>query len=602
VEDEGFMGAIATYRGLLSNRPLVRLLAGEFVSGIGDWLYLVALLVIVYRESDGDPVLLGIIGGARIIPYIVLSVPAGMVADRFDRKMILLSTDIVRGVIMVVLALLVMADGPLLLIVGLAIFATCFSSFFHPAIGAYMPMLARNERELGPANSAFATLGEISFILGPAVSGIIIATADLEWAFIINAVTFGFVALMLLGLPSGRPGETPGADLARRQAEAGEPVAAPVADPTGVLASTGEAESAATTTGSPGAGDEPAAKERPEKVPLMTALRPVMRPFAGLVVLDLVAGFMFGGISVLTVILAVGRLGEPEAATGFLNAAIGVGGVIGAVASGAIVLRANLAPPLFVGAAVLGVGFLILAVAEVLSLSLVSMAVIAGGALLAGVVGETVFQRVVPDSIRGRALGIWMTLSTLMYAAGAFLTPILVTELGFWVLAVGGFAIIAAGVVAVVLVGPDLRRAPDAGVETLRRVSRLPLFAGVPPAALEATANRLIQVPVTAGEVVIRQGEPADRFFIIESGQFAVDQHDAATGETRRLRVMGPDDVFGELGLMHHAPRSATITAETDGHLLALEGTDFLELLNVGPSLSGRLLERYGGASVAPPT
>jgi MFS family permease len=602
VEDEGFMGAIATYRGLLSNRPLVRLLAGEFVSGIGDWLYLVALLVIVYRESDGDPVLLGIIGGARIIPYIVLSVPAGMVADRFDRKMILLSTDIVRGVIMVVLALLVMADGPLLLIVGLAIFATCFSSFFHPAIGAYMPMLARNERELGPANSAFATLGEISFILGPAVSGIIIATADLEWAFIINAVTFGFVALMLLGLPSGRPGETPGADLARRQAAAGEPVPAPVAGPTGDLASTDEAESAATTTGSPGAGDEPAAKERPEKVPLMTALRPVMRPFAGLVVLDLVSGFMFGGISVLTVILAVGRLGEPEAATGFLNAAIGVGGVIGAVASGAIVLRANLAPPLFVGAAVLGVGFLILAVAEVLSLSLVSMAVIAGGALLAGVVGETVFQRVVPDSIRGRALGIWMTLSTLMYAAGAFLTPILVTELGFWVLAVGGFAIIAAGVVAVVLVGPDLRRAPDAGVETLRRVSRLPLFAGVPPAALEATANRLIQVPVTAGEVVIRQGEPADRFFIIESGQFAVDQHDAATGETRRLRVMGPDDVFGELGLMHHAPRSATITAETDGHLLALEGTDFLELLNVGPSLSGRLLERYGGASVAPPT
>jgi MFS family permease len=594
------VGALATYRGLLSNRPLVRLLAGEFVSGIGDWLYLVALLVIVYRESDGDPVLLGIIGGARIIPYIVLSVPAGMVADRFDRKMILLSTDIIRGVIMVVLALLIMVDGPLLVIVGLAIFATCFSSFFHPAIGAYMPMLARNERELGPANSAFATLGEISFILGPAVSGIIIATADLEWAFIINALTFGFVALMLLGLPSGRPGETPGADLARRQAQAGEAVAAPVVDSRGGLAPTGEAEGAATTTGSPGADDAPAAKERPEKIPLMTALRPVMRPFAGLVVLDLVAGFMFGGVSVLTVILAVGRLGEPEAATGFLNAAIGVGGVIGAVASGAIVLRANLAPPLFVGAAVLGVGFLILAVAEVLSLSLVSMAVIAGGALLAGVVGETVFQRVVPDSIRGRALGIWMTLSTLMYAAGAFLTPILVTEIGFWILGVGGLAIIGAGAVAVILVGPDLRRAPDAGVETLRRVSRLPLFAGVPPSALETTADRLIQVPVTAGEVVIRQGQPADRFYIIESGEFVVDQVDAE-GASRRLRTMGPDEVFGELGLMHQAPRSATVTAASDGLLLALEGADFLELLGAGPSLSSVLLDRYGGAGVAPP-
>jgi hypothetical protein len=208
---------------------------------------------------------------------------------------------------------------------------------------------------------------------------------------------------------------------------------------------------------------------------------------------------------------------------------------------------------------------------------------------------------VIPDSIRGRALGIWMTLSTLMYAAGAFLTPILVTELGFWVLAVGGFAIIAAGVVAVVLVGPDLRRAPDASVETLRRVSRLPLFAGVPPAAIEGTASRLSPVEVTADDVVIRQGEPADRFYIIESGQFAVDQLDPVTGETRRLRVMGPDEVFGELGLMHHAPRSATITATSDGRLLALEAAEFLELLNVGPSLSGRLLERYGGASVAPP-
>ena len=83
------MGVIAAYRRVFRNGPLTRLLVGEFVSSIGDWLYLVALLVLVWNES-GDPLTLGIIGAARIVPYILLSVPAGIVADRFDRRLILL--------------------------------------------------------------------------------------------------------------------------------------------------------------------------------------------------------------------------------------------------------------------------------------------------------------------------------------------------------------------------------------------------------------------------------------------------------------------------------------------------------------------------------
>ena len=98
---------------------------------------------------------------------------------------------------------------------------------------------------------------------------------------------------------------------------------------------------------------------------------------------------------------------------------------------------------------------------------------------------------------------------------------------------------------------------------------------------------------------MIREGDPADRFYIIASGRFAVDQLDSGTQLPRRLRVMGPDDVFGELGLMRSAPRSASVTAASDGQLLALDGLDFLELLNAGPEVSGRMLERYR-ASAAP--
>ena len=103
------IGALNAYRGVLSNSALVRLLSGEFVSGIGDWLYLVALLVVVYQESS-DPLLLGIVGAARIVPYVLLSVPAGIIVDRYDRRLVLLVTDVARGLIMVALTIIV-ADG-----------------------------------------------------------------------------------------------------------------------------------------------------------------------------------------------------------------------------------------------------------------------------------------------------------------------------------------------------------------------------------------------------------------------------------------------------------------------------------------------------------
>src|SRR4029077_9724521 len=131
-----------------------------------------------------------------------------------------LSTDIIRGVTMVVIAAVVIADGPVIAIVALAIFATCFATFFRPAIGSYIPTLVRSESELGPANSAFATLGEVSFIVGPAIGGLLIAVSDLALAFIINAVTFAVVAAILWTLPPSRPRELAEAAAERATAEA----------------------------------------------------------------------------------------------------------------------------------------------------------------------------------------------------------------------------------------------------------------------------------------------------------------------------------------------------------------------------------------------
>lgn len=169
------------YRRLLKNRALVRLLIGEFVSSIGDWLYLVALLVLVY-DIARDPLLLGLIGGGRIIPYALLSVPAGILADRVDRRLILIGTDVARGLIMVAMTVLVTVGGSTPLLIGLAILATSFSAFFGPASAAYVPTVVGDEADLAPANSAWATLDNLAFVIGPAVAGVLIAVGGLATA------------------------------------------------------------------------------------------------------------------------------------------------------------------------------------------------------------------------------------------------------------------------------------------------------------------------------------------------------------------------------------------------------------------------------------
>jgi MFS family permease len=570
------VNALAIYRGLFSNRSLVRLLGAEFVSSIGDWLYLVALLVVVYRESS-DPLVLGLVGGARILPYIILSVPAGIVADRFDRRLVLLVTDVVRGLIMIVLAAVAIVHGPLWATIALAILATCFSPFFYPAIGAYIPALVRDERELGPANSAWASLDNLAFIIGPGIAGLLVALSDLSLAFLLNAVTFAFVAVVLWSLPPSIAG-------------AGESAAKAPGE-------VGEVERARATRDGMGTTEEaaPVAAGATGGSPATSSIRNMIRPLAGLTLVDSAASFLVGGLGVLTVILAVDRLGAGEAGTGYLNAAVGVGGLVGAVVSGALVLRPNLGPSLIGGSALLALGVAWLGASTSMLPALIAIALASCGSLLTEVVGTTIFQRIVPDAVRGRVIGVLMTVSRLTYAAGSLVLPVLAVAIGpLVVLGATGLGVVLVAVIALALVGDAVRLEPTAASEALRRVARLPIFAGVPPGAIEAAASRLHPIDVRAGSIVVRQGEPADRFFVIEAGEFSVDQADAA-GTEHRLRTLGPDEVFGELGLLRSAPRSATVKALSDGRLLALEAADFLALVNSGAGVSARLLGLYSG-------
>jgi MFS family permease len=556
------MRALAAYRGLLSNRPLARLLGGEFISAIGDWLYIVAILVVIYRET-ADPTLLGLFGALRQVPYVVLSIPAGIVADRFDRRMILLVTDLARGGCMLGIAWLVLVDGPVVLIIALSILAACFSTFFYPAIGAYLPSLVKDERQLGPANSAWSSLDNLGFVVGPALGGILVAAGGVTLAFVINAATFVVIAVVLWGLPPSYGGKA--------LSEAG---------PFGDVGTAGDVGTLA--------GAAPAATG---------GLGQISRPLAGIGLIHVLGYGLTGGIPVLTVILATDLLHAGEAATGLLNTAIGIGGVTGALISGALVLRRRLAPTLILGVAAIALGLAVLGGAGVLVAAMVGIAFAAAGNLVLEVVTTTIYQRVTPDAIRGRGLGVLMTVSTLAEVLGALALPILVTRWGAWpALPILGAAMIVGGVLAVGLIGSAATRPESPFEAILSRVARLPLFIGVRSSSLERALTKLVEVPVSAGDVVVRQGDQADRFYVIVRGAFAVSQISDAGTEVE-LRRLGPDDVFGELGLLRGGARTATVSAESDGLLLALDRSEFLALVGRAESLRGRLLGLYEASS-----
>jgi MFS family permease len=323
-----------------------------------------------------------------------------------------------------------------------------------------------------------------------------------------------------------------------------------------------------------------------------------LRPLAGLTVVQLMAGYLGGGLQVITVILAIDVLKAGEEANGYLNAAIGIGGLIGGIGAGALVLRRRLGAPLFAGAVITGLGTIALGAATSLPTALVAIGVLAAGALIIDVVGTTVFQRLVPDELRGRGVGALSAITTITGAAGAILMPVLLTAYGpFASLGAAGVATIVFTILGLTLIGTAADRAPTPYEATIARVITLPLFTGVPVSRLESAMRRVTELPVAAGEAVVRQGEPADRFYIIESGRFRVTQAASSGGEPAILRTLGPDEVFGELGLLNQTPRTATVTAETDGLLLALGRDDFLALVGAAGPLRGRLLGLYGGRS-----
>jgi CRP/FNR family transcriptional regulator, cyclic AMP receptor protein len=124
------------------------------------------------------------------------------------------------------------------------------------------------------------------------------------------------------------------------------------------------------------------------------------------------------------------------------------------------------------------------------------------------------------------------------------------------------------------------RRSRNDKVELLRGVS---LFSACSGRELHRIASLADEIDVPSGRVLVRQGDPGREFFVIVEGKAKV----SARG--KKGVMLGPGSGFGELALLDQGPRSATVTADTDMHLLVLDSRSFFSLIEEVPSVAGKV-------------
>jgi len=171
--------------------------AGQNVSLIGTWMQQIAMGWLVYRMTN-SPFLLGIVGFSSQIPTFILSPLGGVVADRFDRRRLLIITQALSAAQALALALLAMTGRiHVWHIIVLGTFLGCINSFDIPARQSFLVEMVEKKENLGNAIALNSLMFNISRLVGPSVAGFVIAFFGEGICFLINGVSFFAVLLSL---------------------------------------------------------------------------------------------------------------------------------------------------------------------------------------------------------------------------------------------------------------------------------------------------------------------------------------------------------------------------------------------------------------------
>lgn len=362
---------------------------GQLVSVTGTWMQTVAQGWLILLLT-GSPFMLGVAAAARSIPVLLLVVPAGIAADRFDRRRIILATSAVAMVASAILGILTILDRidvPTVLVIAVVLGIT--NAFELPARQSYVSELI-GQRRLANAIALNSLLFNAARVVGPALAGILVALVGPGWAFTVNAASY---VPVMIGLVMISRVHVPRVGIHARSA---------VSEALRYLRS------------------EP-------RVAALLGLLAAQTIFA--------SGHLILGPSLAQ------DLGQGAEGLGVLLSATGAGAVVGGLRLAATADRAERWRVLLLAGVALGAGLVGVGLARSYAVTLIGFVVAGWGMVTFNASSNTLIQTIVPDRLRGRMMSLYTLVLLGLMPAGGLLMGALATRFGSAAaLGIGGLA------------------------------------------------------------------------------------------------------------------------------------------------------------------
>ncbi len=511
-------------RGVIGNPAIRRAELAFLCFNVAEAATWIAILV--YAFDRGGTAATGVVGLVLLVPAAIVAPVAAALGDRYRRERVVAFGYAAQAATTAATAAAMLAGLSAVLVYAVATVAMATYTTGRPGQHSLLPRLARSPDELTAGNAVSSLAEGVGGTLGTIVVTILLATST-------EGVVYAAMATLL----------AVGAALAFRIRAAGPRERVP---------------------GAPGPWS--LVTEALQALAVI-ARSPDTRLLVGLAgALTLVWGIF----DILLITLAIDVLDIGDAGVGALHTAVGIGVLVGAGGSVALVGRSRLAPALLLGAAVLGAAIGVLGLVDAIVVAFLASGLVGAAVTLLDVTGRTLLQRVVDDSLLTRVFGAVETLWMVGVGIGSAVAAGLDAAIGL------GWAFVATGVVMPALTFAALRglrrldRAAVVPTRQLELLSALPMFSPLPRTDLERVARQLARLDVARGDEIVRQGDVGDRFYVVDAGTFDV------LTDGRVVSSLGEGDHFGEIALLHDVPRTATVRAGTDGAVWALDQEAFL--------------------------
>lgn len=540
--------ALAVFR----SRNFRLLWTAQLISTIGSSLTDLAAGILVYRLT-GSAAAVGLMLMATAVPSLVVGLLAGVFVDRFDRKRIMIASNLLQAALVASIPFFIGINAALLYVIVLL--NAGVKQFFDPAHEAVIPDVASDE-ELAAANSFLSIADFGSTAVGFAAAGLIASQFPIEWAFWLDAVTFLVSAACIFFVHIVH---TRGEDITSVKV-----VVANLRDGLGTLIGT-----------------------------------PVLR---SILLTGIPVFFAFGLWNVLLLPFSITELGATEFEYGLQEGLTSIGFVLGALMMARFADR--LRPGAWIVMSLLGMGVagIFYGLSESIWVAIVLVTISGFLNAPSSIARRTVLQRNTPREMRGRvfsAMFVSRDVILLLGIGAAGLADIL--DIRALIIA-SSLVIIGAGLATAVAPGLGrpaaewrraLRRleaaeavpaAPAAArAATLadfdRLVGKLPTFARLSSAQRDSFVASAQTAEVPEGARIITRGDLASSAYFILDGQVAVGTRDESG--YHGLATLTPGDFFGEIAALTGSPRTADVVADTPVTLMEVPAETLRDVMVV---------------------